>query len=339
MIPSAFSALVEAPKVCGRILANDRSLYLVETEHGQHHAQISGSMRFQTQDPRNFPVVGDYVSLLQIGEVFVIDSVLPRINLFARRGKDGSHYMQAMAANIDTLFVTLALNRDFKIRRLERYVASAAAFGVPFAIALTKIDLVEDPEPFIEAVREILDDVSIVALSSLDGRGYADLQPFCGEGKTIAFVGSSGVGKSTLINSLLETEVMEVGAIRQTDGRGRHTTTRRLLLYRKDGTAIIDTPGMREFTLAEANQGVADVFDEITSMAQSCKFSDCRHEEEPGCAVLENVEEDRLESWRKLEREAAFEARKTDRTAAAMERDKWKTIHKENRRRNRERYL
>ena len=339
MISSAFSALVAAPKVCGRIAANDRSLYLVETEHGQHHAQIIGALRYQTEDPRDFPVVGDYVSLLQAGDVFMIDSVLPRRNLFARRAKDGSHYMQPIAANIDTLFVTVAVNRDFNIRRLERYVVSASAFGVPFAIALTKIDLVEDPDLFIESVREILDDVPIVALSSLDGRGYTALQQFCGPEKTIAFVGSSGVGKSTLINSLLEKSVLEVGGIRETDGRGRHTTTRRLLLHRDDGTAIIDTPGMREFTLAEANQGVTDVFQEISSIAQECKYSNCKHIEEPGCAVLDSVDESRLASWRKLEREAAFEARKTDRRAAVLEREKWKAVHKANRRREKDRSL
>lgn len=338
MIPSSFSALVRAPKVCGRIVSNDRSLYLVETQNKQFHAQISGVMRYQTQDPREFPVVGDYVSFVQTGNVSIIDSVLPRKNLFARRAKDGSHYMQPIAANIDTLFVTVAVNRDFNIRRLERYVASACAFEVPFAIALTKIDLVEEPDHFIESVREILADVPIIALSALDGRGYAELQPFCGPEKTIAFVGSSGVGKSTLINSLLEASIMEVGEIRQTDGRGRHTTTRRLLLHRKDGTAIIDTPGMREFTLAEATQGVSDVFEEITTIAQSCKFSDCRHEGEPDCAVLDVVDDARLESWRKLEREAAFEARKTDRRAAVIEREKWKAIHKENRRREKDRW-
>lgn len=337
MISQAFSALVEAPRVCGRIAANDRSLYLVETEHGQHHAQIIGALRYQLEDPRDFPVVGDYVSLLQAGDVYMIDSVLQRQNLFARRAKNGSHYMQPIAANIDTLFITVAVNRDFNIRRLERYVVSASAFEVPFAIALTKIDLVEELDLFIESVQEVLHDVPIVALSSLDGRGYADLQHYCGPEKTIAFVGSSGVGKSTLINSLLGKSILEVGGIRETDGRGRHTTTRRLLLHRDDGTAIIDTPGMREFTLADADQGVSDVFQEITSIAESCKYKDCRHIEEPGCAVLESVDEDRLESWRKLEREAAFEARKTDRRAAVLERDRWKNIHKANRRRERER--
>lgn len=336
MIPHVFSALVVAPKVCGRIVANDRSLFIVETEYGEHHAQIVGSLRHQTIDPRDFPVVGDYVSLAQHGESFMIESVLPRTNLFARRGKDGSQYLQAIAANIDTLFVTVAVNHDFNIRRLERYVVAAKAFGVPFAIALTKIDLVEEADSFIDSIREILDeDISVIALSCLDGRGFVDLQPFCGPERTIAFVGSSGVGKSTLINVLLEKPILQVGPIREHDGRGRHTTTRRLLLHRQDGTAIVDTPGMREFSLAEANEGVTEVFKEITAIAQQCKFKDCRHEEEPGCAVRDSIDEGRLASWRKLEREAAFEARKTDRRAAVAEKERWKAIHKANRRRQR----
>ncbi len=333
MIPHAFTALVVAPKVCGRIVANDRSLYIVETEYGEHHAQIVGAFRYQTQDPRDFPVVGDYVSLSNNDGTFMIESVIPRTNLFARRAKDGSHFLQPIAANIDTLFVTVAVNRDFNIRRLERYVVSAAAFDVPFAIALTKVDLVEEPDSFIDSIKEFLNDVPVIALSSLDGRGFNELLRFCGPERTIAFVGSSGVGKSTLINSLLDKPVMEVGDIREQDGRGRHTTTRRLLLHRLDGTAIIDTPGMREFSLAEANEGVSEVFKEITAIAQECKYKDCKHDAEPGCAVRDSVDDSRLASWRKLEREAAFEARKTDRRAAVAEKERWKAIHKANRRR------
>jgi ribosome biogenesis GTPase / thiamine phosphate phosphatase len=335
MIPHAFSALVVAPKVCGRIVANDRSLYTVETERGQYSAQMVGALRYQTKDPIDLPVVGDYVSLTQNDHCFSIDGVIPRTNLFARRGKNGSYLLQPIAANIDWLFVTVAVNRDFNVRRLERYVVAASAFGVPFAVALTKIDLVEDPESFISTVQKILENVPIVALSSLDKRGYEDLQRFCGPEKTIAFVGSSGVGKSTLINSLLDRPALEIGEIREQDGRGRHTTTRRLLLHRADGTAIIDTPGMREFSLAESDQGVLDVFQEITTIARECKYKDCRHADEPDCAVRNTVDESRLASWRKLEREAKFEARKTDRRATIAEKEKWKNIHKETRRRQR----
>lgn len=338
MNTQTYSALLEAHEVLGRVVANDRSSYLVETQTGQFTAQITGALRYRTEDRREYPAVGDYVALRNTdSDLFLIEAVLPRKNVFARRGVYGSHYLQTIAANIDTLFVTVAVNRDFNERRLERYVVAASAFEVPFAIALTKIDLVDDPNSFIEAVRETIADVAVIALSSIDGRGYDDLEKFCGADKTIAFVGSSGVGKSTLINHLLKDALLEVGDIRAVDGRGRHTTTRRLLVHRADGTAIIDTPGMREFSLAEADQGVTDVFSEIAQVAVSCKFRDCRHENEPGCAVLESVDENRLESFRKLEREAAFEARKTDRSAAAVERNKWKTIHKENRRRSKQR--
>ena len=334
MIPNNFAALVEPPLVCGRVDAQDRSSYFVVTENGEFRAQIVGSLRYQASNPIDLPVVGDYVAVNVNNGTAMIEQLLPRNNLFARRAIGGSHLLQPIAANLDRLFVTIAVNRDFNLRRLERYAVAAVAFGVPYAIALTKIDLVEDSASFMSAAQSVVLDAPVLALCAFDRRGFEALRPHLGPGQTIAFVGSSGVGKSTLINALLESEVLGVGEIRG-DDRGKHTTTRRCLVRLPDGTAIIDTPGMREFALADADEGVSAAFQDVTTLARECRFNDCRHQTEPGCAVLEGVDEERLQSWRKLEREAAFEARKHDRFAAADEKARWKTIHKANRQRNR----
>ncbi len=338
MIKPCFAALVEAPSICARVTAQDRNSYVVEYRNGELRAQLLGALRFEAKDPMELPVVGDYVSLKLSGDLAIIETVLERKNVFARRAVDGSHLLQPIAANLDTLFITIAVDRDFNMRRLERYVVGATAFGVPFAIALTKIDLVEATDPFLEEVRASVTDVPILALSARNERGLDSLQPFLGPDRTIAFVGSSGVGKSTLINSLFGNNILAVNEVRHHDQRGQHTTTRRQLLKLSDGTSIIDTPGMREFALADAAGGVDAAFEDVSTIASQCRFHDCRHDTEPDCAVREGVDEARLANWRKLQREAAFEARKTDRRAASIEREKWKAIHKANRRRMKEGY-
>jgi ribosome biogenesis GTPase len=335
MHPNKYSALVQAPSVCGRIIAHSRNIYTVETDQHEVQAQLLGALRYELADQTDGPVVGDYVSLRVDSSPALIERVLPRTNIFARRGIDGSHSMQAIAANLDTLFITVAVNRDFNIRRLERYAVAATAYGVPLAIALTKIDLVDDTQSFVAQVRQAIVETPVVAISALDKSGLESLAPFRGPERTIAFVGSSGVGKSTLINALIGEDRLPVNDIRRSDDRGRHTTTNRLLLRLDDGTAIIDTPGMREFALASATGGMEATFQDVSALAISCKFRDCRHQTEPGCAVRESVEQSRLASWHKLGREAAFEARKSDPRAAAQERDRWKAIHKANRRRER----
>lgn len=345
MLPKYFAALVEPPLVCARVVSQDRGSYLVATEDlisSEHEdcirAEVTGAFRYGAHVTDDFPVVGDYVAISQVesvGDATMIHRILPRQNLFARRAIDGSRELQPIAANLDTLFITIAVNRDFNLRRLERYVVAAAGFNVPFAVALTKVDLTENPQQFIGAVRSVAANAPVITLSAVTESGLDALHPFRGPEKTIAFVGSSGVGKSTLINCLLEEEKLAVREISESIQKGKHTTTRRLLVGLADGTSIIDTPGMREFALADVEEGLSCVFTEVTQLAEQCRFRDCRHQSEPGCAVKDGLESAVYDNWRKLEREAAYETRKHDREAAAAEKARWKAITKANRERYR----
>jgi len=332
------ATLVEAPLVLGRVCAQDRDAFVVVTASGERHAHLSGALRHRTIGAGDLPVVGDYVALTPQESLASIQHVLPRTNLFARRAAGGAGAVQSIAANVDLLFVTVALNRDFNLRRVERYLVAAGGCGVPVGLVLTKADLIDDVSPYRVAAEAVAGGAPVVVVCALDGRGLSELAPLRGAGRTLAFVGSSGAGKSTLVNALAGEDRLTVGAIRADDGRGRHTTTRRELILLADGTCVIDTPGMRELALAGADDEVVDAaFEDIVALALTCRFSDCAHDAEPGCAVRDGVDEARLASWRKLRREAAFELRKTDRSAALAEKRRWKAIHVANRRRSRDR--
>ncbi|MFY0617226.1 ribosome small subunit-dependent GTPase A [Shimia sp.] len=250
--------------------------------------------------------VGDW--LLYDAELPSRSAVLERKSLFKRRAAGHDRSIQMIAANVDTAFVVTSCNNDFNVARLERFLALAFEADVTPVILLTKADLCEDTEPFVTEAQRISDRVPVVLLNAKSEEPLAKLADWCAPGQTIAFLGTSGVGKSTLVNALFGSEQAATGAIREEDARGRHTTTRRQLHFTDDGLAVLDTPGMRELQLAEAGDGLADLFADVVELAGQCKFRDCAHESEPGCAVQAAIatgtlDAARLERWRKLEAE------------------------------------
>ncbi len=305
-------------------------------------AVVSGRFRFDVVIASDYPAVGDWVALEpdEMEGHAVIAALLPRRSAFRRRSSDASRRRegsiaddQVIAANVDIAFLVAGLDGDFNLRRLERYLAVAWASGVTPVVVLNKVDVADDLDARLRSVEAIAPDVPIIVLSALTGEHVADLAPHLVEGRTAVVLGSSGVGKSTLVNALLGEERQSTGAVREGDSRGRHTTTHRELFALASGALLIDTPGIRSLEVAGADEGLEATFDDIIELATTCRFSDCAHEREPGCAVQAaiadgRITEARLASHRKLEREAANAALRGDPRAQAEERKRWKTIHK-----------
>lgn len=293
----------------GRIIRQKQKLYEIALLEGTIHGEVTGKMRYEAMDPADFPVVGDFVMVDRKDESHgyaVIHEILTRKSLFVRKVAGKRRDAQAVAANVDTVFLCMALNENFNLRRLERYFAVALESGAVPVIVLTKGDLAENLTEKIAEVERVVLGYEVIVTSSLTGEGVDLLRPYAGKGKTVGFLGSSGVGKSSLINSLLGSEVMDTKATGFED-KGRHTTTHRELLLLEDGGALIDTPGMRELGLLDVD--LSKSFEEIYTLAESCRFRDCSHVNEPHCAVKKAVEEgilpvERYESFLKLRQEA-----------------------------------
>ena len=289
-------ALTGAPPV--RVLAVHRS-----------GLQVAGDGIDETIPPGIEATVGDWLLLDRARPR--ASPVLSRNSLVKRRAPGTDRQVQLIAANIDTAFVVTSCNQGFNVARLERYVALAFESGIDPVIVVTKTDLVTDPQPYVDAARTVSDRVAVVALDARGEEATTKLSEWCKPGRTVAFLGSSGVGKSTLTNALAGIQAIATQAIREDDARGRHTTTRRELHPIPGGCLVLDTPGMRELQLTDAASGIADVFEDIEALSARCRFSDCRHETEPACAVRDAIEEDRLDPkrlarWRKLQAEDAF---------------------------------
>lgn len=266
--------------------------------------------------------VGDW--LLLEPETFRPRRLLDRKSIFKRKAVGSHRGEQLIAANVDTLFIVASCNFDFNLARLERYMSLAHEAQVTPVIILTKADLVDDPDEFAKAVSGLHPSLIVETIDARDATAAKRLEPWCGLGQTVAFVGSSGVGKSTLINTLIGTDDIETRDVRVDDSKGRHTTTGRTLHRLPEGGWLIDTPGMREIQLTDVEEGIKEVFSDILEMAVSCKFNDCKHNQEPGCAVRVAIEDgsldaERLKRWQKL---AAEEVRNTETLAQRHSRDR-----------------
>jgi len=318
----------------GRICAELREGYRILHLGTIIDARVSGSFRHAAQSRLDYPAVGDDVAFeLAGGGPAIVHEVLPRRSLIARKAAGNAFQEQAIAANVDYLFVVCGLDNDFNVRRIERYAALAASGGVRAVIVLNKADVCRDLD---EKLLELADAnivLPIHVLSAALGDGIDTLETYLEPGITIALAGSSGAGKSTIANALLGERAQVTGSVRDGDERGRHTTTSRQLFELPCGAFLVDTPGMRELYLWANAGALGEAFADIEALARGCKFSDCSHQCEPGCAVIaavgETLEAARLEKYRKLQREQAYLERKTDARAAAAERERWKTIHRQ----------
>jgi len=329
----------------GRVVAEHKERYIVKTAAGELDAEISGNLQYSAKGREDFPAVGDWVSLTIYDSGFcIIHNIIPRFSMILRRAAGQSGEIQVIAANIDYAFLVQAVDRDFNINRLERYLTICYSSKVIPIIVLTKTDLIHDQKitEISDRIQQRIKDVPVIAISNQNLNGYEALKKIIEKGKTYCMLGSSGAGKSTLINNLSGRMVMRTDAISRSTNKGRHVTSHRELVVLDNGGILIDNPGMREVGIADTANGLETAFDMIIDFARNCKFRDCTHTDETGCAVLAavkngEIDKNSLENYLKLEREKVhFEAsvaekRKKDKDFGKMLKNYKKDMRNNNR--------
>jgi ribosome biogenesis GTPase / thiamine phosphate phosphatase len=333
-LDAAFRSFAAAGFEPARVAVAYGATFRVYTQDGEELADLAGRLRHEATGRRDLPAVGDWVAVKRTtidGGRATIHGVVPRKSLFSRKAAGDETTEQIVAANVDTVFLLTGLDRDFNLRRIERYLVMSWESGASPVIVLNKADLADDVDQRRDDVRAIALGVPILVMSARERTGLEQLDEYLQAGQTIAVLGSSGVGKSTLINRLLGEDRLRTNEVRDSDQRGRHTTTHRELVRLPGGALLIDTPGMRELQLWSADTGVAEAFDDIAVLGRDCHFADCAHETEPRCAVKQAVAEGRLDaarlaSYHKLQKELSWLAVRQDALAQQAEKKKLRAM-------------
>jgi ribosome biogenesis GTPase / thiamine phosphate phosphatase len=318
-----------------RVVIECRNSYILQSENAELSAEITGKLRYRASERQDFPAVGDWV-VIRAREregTASIHEILPRKSKFSRKTVGAETTEQIVATNVDTVFLVSGLDGDFNPRRIERYLILAWESGANPVIVLNKADVCPNLEACLREVSAIALGVPIMTISAATSQGLEELKPYLQPGQTVALLGSSGVGKSTITNQLMGETVQTVQAVRQGDDRGKHTTTHRELMVLPTGGLIIDTPGMRELQIWTGDEGMSGTFADIEELAQQCRFRDCQHQREPGCAVRQALQDGRLDesrflNYQKLQKELKYMERKQDQREYIAEKEKWKKLTK-----------
>lgn len=327
----------------GRVIIEHRGRYSVQTPNKTFQAEITGSLRYSAESKSDLPAVGDWVKLSVFDdESAVIHEVLPRFSILERQAVGKFGEKQIIATNVDVAFIMQAVGHDFNLNRLERYLTVCTASSIKPIIVLSKMDLIrrEEINQLTKSVKARIKDTPVYPISNQTLSGYDELKKTIISGNTYCILGSSGVGKSSLTNNLLQTQKMDVNTVSESTSKGKHTTSHRELIVLPEGGVLIDTPGMRELGITEGSEGIEHTFGQISTLAKSCRFNDCKHMEEPGCAVLEALESGELdqasyENYHKLKREQThFSSTIAERRAKDKKQGKlYKRIQEEKRKR------
>jgi ribosome biogenesis GTPase / thiamine phosphate phosphatase len=326
----------------GRVIAEHKERYIVKTVNGEYEAEITGNMRFSAKEREDFPAVGDWVAITTYESDFaLIHKIFPRYSIIKRQAVGEFGEVQIIAANIDYAFIVQAVDRDFNVNRLERYLTICNASKVKPVIVLSKTDLIDklSVNEIIDQTKARINNVPVIAISNETKNGYKTIIEFIEKGKTYCMLGSSGVGKSTLLNNLSGKTIMKTDSISQSTNKGKHVTSHRELIILENGGILIDNPGMREVGIADSTSGLEITFDKIVRLSENCRFKDCTHTTEIGCCVVEALEKGEIdhasyENYLKMEREKAYfestleEKRKKDKMFGKMLKNYKKDIKK-----------